>query len=499
MGSDEQRSLHEQLPDLPALESVEISFPYQPVFAAIGLVLVGGFVFMAAWIHLRYSQYAPDTRPFIIAGGTIGIGMCLWIAYRMLWSDFQWRTDESCLFTRSLLRRRFTRWQDLSRPPRAILAYGRAVTTLEASIWQHLRHCGKADMVKLTEHALSLWDTIPDDLPREIDWDNPRPARRTLKISEPVKHGLGLLGFVLICLWKLLGSENIGTWGVFSLYGAFFAWGISWQNLRVVDHVSLQGRRLEARTAKCTLILQPGDVKRAGWWPDGLRLILRDKSVVVVPIDTVFDESSKLALAIIRWLREAPKPVPISIPAVLRSRPYDDLGPEDTEQDEEAVELRHGLAEKIAISLLASTFTCTASALALENYSTLHILVGVVLIAAASIGLLWWLLASYRMTADQEGIAKRFMWWSERAKWTDVASYTIGNLAGQGGYYSQIRRVLRDTEGRVLTSIPSQIGPKPQWRRFLRFVYARLAENVPADGFHKPWKSRPYSIEDAED
>jgi hypothetical protein len=44
MNHDQEWSLREQLPDLPALESVEISFPYQPVFAAIGLLLVGGFV-----------------------------------------------------------------------------------------------------------------------------------------------------------------------------------------------------------------------------------------------------------------------------------------------------------------------------------------------------------------------------------------------------------------------------------------------------------------------
>lgn len=486
----------EQLPDIPALESVEIRELERPLAASFALLIVGGVMGLFVWAYVGPCQCAPDLLAPVVLAVILGGGCLLWVLHSLLFGDFCWRTNADGLHSRSLVRRRFVRWEDMKSAPRIA---GKSPTLcslalLDTSIWQHLRRHDKADQAALLESSLSLWDEIPGELPSVIEWDNPRPVRRWHRLLVVGSAILLVSGLWLVVDWRVRGSRDLFDWmSICWMYGVLF-WGLAFFQRMQPEHISLSGDTLQARTVRAMLEIRPSDVTAAWWAGPGMLHLRTRRSHLVVPLDSIHDESSKLVLGIIRWLRTAPKPVLVVIPQVLRT-PFDGeviRASEEPTAAADRAEIHLGLAERIMVLALALMFGVPVVGLISEKSPAAHVVAESILALALLLALTWWLTGSFAMTADTTGFAKSFLWWRKRVEWSEVANYTVGNRAGSGAQNTSMRCTLWSSGGRRLVQISPQCGPRAEWEAFMGFVFALLSEVMPKERFVKSWKARPW-------
>lgn len=499
MHEHEVDSLVDQLSDLPSLESVEVSLPQRPILSVIALAIVAGFLSLAGWAYWYACPHTPDLDRAMLIGAVFGVAGCIYILYRLFWTDFSWRTDAAGLMSRSLLRTRHTRWEDIQSAPRDTSSKPEllALAPLKASIWQHLRKCGRPGIVSLPREALSFWDTIPDAVPEDIEWDNPNHVRRTRLCLIFITTTLVLLAIVLMAFgWLTNYGASCSDFAVIALlYASFFGMFLACVRMQP-DHIRLSGQEIEARIGSRSVVIKQGDVISANLDLHGmLHLRCRGRIHIIIPIDTIYDESSKLALAVIRWLRTAPKPLMVTIPDLLRSS-YDSelVIPNDEDVAMEKVAIRMTLADKIASAFLAFMFSACIVIVIIGKSSTpsaLTIITSAAIVFLIS-ALTWWGVGSFVMTADRQGFTKRIFWWKKRVHWNEVADFTGGTRAGSGAQALVIHRFLKSKDGRVLANISPQCGSIGDWERFIQFVYARLKEALPPEKLNKPWKAKPW-------
>ena|GEM_PF-6956055 len=488
-----------QLPDLPALEAVETRTRERPVLASIAFLFVAGFTGLGVRAYIRLGDYARDLLPQVTVAAVLAGGICAWIVYRLILADFHWRTNADGLHSRSLIRRRFRRWEDMSSLTRlsgkSATTYDSRLVSVDASVWQHMRRLGKADDTALPEPALTFWDVIPDELPTELQWRNPRPIRRNYIIwctlsGVVLAAGLGLV--VSLC-FGFRFTDVLFQILICCLYGPLLS-SAARMNKMQPEHILLGGKHMQMWFMGRTLNLAPDEVTHA-WWGDLGILHLRTSTAhFTIPLDSIYDASSMMVLAIIRWLRLAAKPKPIVIPEILRSTFEEKLRSPSIEcNGDDRVEVRLGRADQVAVVFLALVFAAPLTGLALQNSDTSVIAAVVTLAAVFASAVTWWLTGNYVLYADGSGTTKSFLWWRKSVEWRDVAAYTVGNKAGSGTQNRSMRCILWSRDGRSLMCFSTNwTSAKTQWQHFAGFMFARLAETLPDGKITKPWKSRPY-------
>lgn len=330
----------EQLPDLPALESVRTdSRALIPI-----LVTYGGFgVMFSALIvrmYLRYAQYI-DASGRAIAAVVAALGV--FVLVRILCGYFSYSTNADGFTMRGPLRRKFVPWLSIrsAHTEKSKAGYTQLVLEtetgvvrvaprgaglsngeiIEASIWQHLRRVGRAGGMDLSPGARSLWTPIGDDVPDEVDWGKspPRQVRiwgtliLTFMISAPVC--LCVLEYrtpsaLLIYLPMLLGYG-------FMLKSVFIT------SLMCLAHrIEVRGDGLRAECVFDVKAMPWSAVTESSWTREGLMIrsatMRRD---LVVPYRLGDKESERLILAVIRHLRNAGIPQAVAMPTLVSKNP----------------------------------------------------------------------------------------------------------------------------------------------------------------------------------
>ncbi len=361
-----------------------------------------------------------------------------------------------------------------------------------ASIWQHLRRLGKADNLTLPELALTFWDRIPDELPREMDWVNARVSRTWPTVMLLVVFA----GFVL---WGAFAAASQGQY-IGTVFMSLLAVGMLWgcrsilrEAVPYAREARLTDERIDARTGHGAVSISWSDVKCARWRMDAntntVYILIgggQPYREIAVPYVPFSEDSYKLILAVIRRLRTAGNPQVLTIPSILRSISSADVQSPALPAGER-VTLRFMVAEKLAIAFLP---TMIGFFLAVWLVDQRH----AGLIAAVPPALLlaigWLVTGTYAIEADSSGIRKRFMFWTKTVAWQDVAGYEVH---GSRHAVSMIKRLVKGRDGKTLIDITPDAGRKQDQQVFQAYVHARLAEVLPPDALDPPWKARPWT------
>lgn len=270
--------------------------------------------------------------------------------------------------TRSLLRQRFIAWSEVERVETSVGAASREAVRrrafrfitrrgsfsfalycgeylddarrnaqLAGSLWQHLRRRGLADGLQFPSAVESLWDRIPDELPRALAWST---------LSLPRWSGWHAL-FAVIAVFFLGGTVGLGIqaehpfghtlalwagsmWIV--IFGSVFT-GLRQDWLRTARQCAVDDRAVTAETARGPVRIPWAAVTDARWhlssWDGTPGLLItggRGDPGVLVPYDREDEASGRLILALVRGLREADQPQAVTVPEGLRIGPHSEPG-----------------------------------------------------------------------------------------------------------------------------------------------------------------------------
>ncbi len=331
-----------ELPDIPALESVEqrdFNFLVLPLAYSGFLVFI---VFIAVQCLLDYRQYLGSGEVSLLV---LLLALFVFLLFRILSGFASFRTDSSGFYARGPLRKKFIAWSDItsasirktwakdtlltlqtrhgsfSVAPRGLSASVSASECLIASVWQHLRRLGTSDGLVLTPAMLSLWEEIPDDVPADLDWG--KPPSRGVKIGALLMLTLLSAGTVYglvamdgpTALRAMMGSMIIGMVAVLKW---IIIPEIALQAYRV--HVGIDG--IEADILLKRVYIPWSDVTTAGWKGRGLGIVAgRVKKEIRVPYSLGSKASEQLILAVIRYLRTAGVPQAITWPTLISKDP----------------------------------------------------------------------------------------------------------------------------------------------------------------------------------
>lgn len=322
-------------PDILALESVRcdnangwiIACAIRAAVIAIPLALIGDLLY-----YLLFTESFP--HPPQLAAVIMATLLVLALVYpRHLRPNLSWQTDGVGLTESGLLHRRRIEWtaideaktlRKLGRGHFCSIRSGRTRISIPispvslgpqanglvlGSIWQQLRRAGRVEDIELPMDLQTLWWTIPQSIPREIDWENPRPAGR----------GRMLLGSAVALVATI-------AWIWFGTHMDVFIW--------VLPCALILATALVLRPSKATpksfRLRDDGfetetiggsrlsgswvDITRVLWALDSLQLCFsRPGECVCIPY--IADGGSpELVLGVIRRLRETDHPQLVTIP-----------------------------------------------------------------------------------------------------------------------------------------------------------------------------------------
>lgn len=503
------RSITEQLPDLPGLESAEAGVSQRLIAMGVLIIYTG---FIAALCIWGYRLYRPFMGEMLVPA-TVGVALLallvLWVIVRLALGVYSWKTDERGLTMRGPIIRRFVAWGDVedawSGQGTSDLFYhlqtnGGAIRVnvesrrdapgLYASIRQHLRRLGRAGSLDLPENALSLWDVIPDEVPNTIHWTNPHPP----KLWGIIIPGLILVAMATGCVWiAVVGAgfaKGIAALGVL-VFGSVI-WSTIHDLMRTALSVSLGDDRLEVQTARKSVTIPWSEVVTARWANDancaygGILIAGRNApDTVSIPYWASDDDSGKLVLAVIRRLRTAGVPQALIIPELLRAQ----AGPARIRHSiPESAEIRLTIRERMLIMLLPA-FVALAVGLGGGPQGFRPTLLSVSF-AAGVLAVSWLASGTYALRADPEGVRKKFLGLSRLIRWDDIARYEIGSIFKHGVRH---RRFLKDSNGKVLTELWTSFGSLEMRERFWSILEARLSQSWRQTEPAAPWKARPWT------
>ncbi len=486
------------LPDLPELESVEANIRGHLIAVVVALVFAGGFLSVILWVYLTALQSTADLRNIIVISAAISAGLCLWLLYRLVFDDFAWHSDSTGLFQRNLVRRKFTPWDRMSGAPARLIKLATqmySLTALAASVWQHCRR-HRVPGAELSMLAQSFWGVVPDEVPTVIEWEDPKNVRRAYRAWVATglvlaAIGLGLFAASFVCRC----ADDLRFFAfILGLYVPLFVLVHAFGLRSRASFVQLDSLSLQVHTLRGLIGLEAAQVVRARWLADGLSLHTAEQRVVI-PSGVEHEETGKLILAIVRWLRSAAHPIPVTIPPSLRSYPC--ASPEEaSEIAADTAKLRTSLGERI-VSAALPIMLLVVPALGASFDGSMNRVIGMaiagggVVLAAA----IWWLANSYSMIADSDGLTKTFLWWKRRLLWIDVSDYTqsrpMGSRSRDVRAYGTVQ-TFRTADGRIAMRFSLDVGSGKDRERLMRFIHGRLAEHLPPEKLNKPWKSRPW-------
>ncbi|MCX6345355.1 MAG: hypothetical protein NT018_09830 [Armatimonadetes bacterium] len=487
--------------ELPALESVQTNdrsaLPLLIIY--FSMIFPMGVLFVMSII--RY-------RAFLSIQVIVLVGVCvLLIAYvllRALSGDTYYKTDSKGITLKSALRKRFVSWieieeaytKEVTSDTLVVLKTSDATYTITpsalsggrvmgdliiASIRQHLGRQGKADNVKLTGTALSLWDTITDCVPREMYWTKP------ISMVERVSMVFLMLMFggMLAGLWATSLGEKPGTIvmlaGLTAMVTMMF--GVL---LPIIFHkavaLTLRDDYIEAKLPLKRITMLWSEVTSGRWNNEGL-LIFADKPrrEIRIPWDKKSDDSSKLMLALIRRLRSAGVPQAVYIPDALRYFAKPAASSANTD-----AELRMSKPEVRFIRWGIAAFGFMLLTAAMCGVRKEPVMCGVVgIFTVAWLAFSGKICDSYYLKIDSESLTKGFLGFKTIVKWQDVAN--AQPRISHGGFY------LKNAKGKTIFEISGGWGYPADRDKFNAALHARL--DYTNENEEKPWLARPWVTE----
>lgn len=495
------------LPDLPELETVEVRNWQMLMMLSGHIALAFLFAGTIVWLYLRLREYIDPRMAAVV---WLTAGLAVWTLLRLLFAGLYWKTDRRGLTIRGILYHRFIEWTEVEEAqserttlrelvyslrtrkgtviaPTRIDGSRKAGQELAASICQHLRHLGKSDSIELPAEALSFWDTIPDDLPREMDWRSPgrmlSPTRIALASALVPATVMAVVTYIACSEprnWFLCAMMSLM---VVPITGLFYG---EYRNaMRRAFVLSLSDHGFEAVTPGGRLQALWSEVTGASWDRSGfvIRAGRRQLHVPYVPGD---DNNGKLILAVVRRLRTAGQPTAVVIPDVLRSKCGDE--PEAAGWDDATIgntELKCSTPEKVLI-ILMTPLLLSLGPLWIDTRFHSALLTATAVGFTVILGIL--VASSYYYRVTPEGAEKRLFWYHRYVRWERVASYDF-RITPQHQYRKWI---LRDADRNKLIDITLDLGSAPAKEVFQRHLKARLALILP-EAARKPWLARPFS------
>lgn len=484
-------------PDLPELESVELRIP---IFLALAPVV---YLSVLEWaIYKAYSVLGKllisDARTYYVLLICLPVFVIinLWVVWSLLFNEYYWKSDENGLTARAILRKRSIPWADVDkviydRNDLKLITTTKKITVgplrnddglyLACSIWQHLKRHLKADDSDLPDGADSLWDKIPDTLPREMEWINPKPAKIIFNalISFVVTVGISI-GTYSVPGYK--GNEAFIMPAFFTISIGIICGSILWQQLITARQFHLDGDRFEAVRAYSAIQASFSDITRVVCEMSILTLSIRRKKVQI-PYDASDESSQKIILALIRVLRAHGHLKTTPIPDELRNPRVMPPVP-----SWESIKLGLTKSERVLISGFCSfpAFAVLLNWVISPKRTHSEAFFGFGLAVLAVIA--YQAIRSYQITIDSEKFVKSCLMWSRSINWTDVAEYQIVTPKQRGPR----QRLLKDSNGKVLMDVSFGIGTWSDRVRFNNYLDSILADKIKGYDDKRDWLAQPW-------
>lgn len=330
------------LPDLASLESVETRDRSMLIMVLGMSSMFIPVLFIMFQCLAGYRQYM-DSRGLIL--GCVVLTLVTYVAIRILSGYTYFRTDPSGLTLRGPIRRRFISWTDIKaarysesrvRDSALILITGRgriklwlgssggsklSTNVVVASVWQHLRRMGRADMIELSDAMRSLWEEIGDDVPQEMDGGSRSASGGRIgavicivmfaafAVFPPFAFGLNIRGAAMTAM---ITPSCIVLLSHFLLP----------EVLRKAQRVSVRKDCLDLEFAFAKASIPWLDITYAAWTRDSLSIWASGrKHDVRITYLAGKRDSERLILAIIRRLRTAGVPQAVPIPNMISANP----------------------------------------------------------------------------------------------------------------------------------------------------------------------------------
>lgn len=482
-------------PDLPELESVEAKTSL-PI-----IILPIMYVSFVEWImYLAYSRLGKFlindaiAQKFLLISLPLLVIINIWILRRLLFDEYYWKSDAHGLTAQSILRKRFIPWADVVSVISNVREL-RLVTThkkytigpmrdyngfyLACSIWQHLRRHWKADDSDLPEGADFFWDNIPDTLPRNMEWINPKHAKIGLNVLVSLVITIGFsVPFYYISSSK--GSEAFILPVSMGLSIGIICGCIIWHQIITVRRLILNGDHFEAIRVYDTIKASFSDVTKMVYEKPRLVLCIRRRKLVI-PFNSTDENSQKLILAIIRVLREQNRLLPIPTPDELRK-------PRKMSTIPVWESLELGLSRS-ECSVFAGFFSFAGFGVLLKWIRDITYWDVCLSFALFMLSILVYRAAkTYQITINSEKLVKSFLRWSRTVYWSDVEEYEI--VAPKEGYSRQ--RLLKDSKGNIILNAEFGVGDWADRITFFKHLDSILADKIKGYDDKREWLAQPW-------
>lgn len=312
-----------EYPDLPGLESVE----FGEKFSSKNTFIVSLSIIFFMISFLIYSSDPHALWNIVTAAALLLISVLLIIPLRFRMFDSMWKTDSQGITAYGfLLKRRIewhqvreaeTRWGNMLIGERFIIKSADETIIvpvkdayLSASIWQHLRRVNK-EVYFFSPEVTALWKKIPEDVPHQMIWVNPRPPSWLAVILGTIIL-LVVRIYLAPCIRETENPFFHYSVPILSVYiiTAFI------RRLFIARRFTLSENHFEAEMLLRRVSLRWEELRQVKWDDNLTRVELRKSiiSVVYLPWFSWDEESTQLIQAIARNLRELPKPVQLPLP-----------------------------------------------------------------------------------------------------------------------------------------------------------------------------------------
>ncbi len=503
-----------RLPDLPGLESVDaythVGLWYLP--EAICILLIGLMAGGIGWMYVKNrAAISADSRSeAAVIVGLVSIGMLVvWILYKVLWTEHRWVTDADGLRSYSVLRKRFIPWTELVeiRPPRVVssarsyravgrhqsiglMAHNLTCALLVASVYQHAARRIPVSPQDMPEHVLSLWDSIPDDLPRRLDWRNPRPP--SVPLARLCWYAILALAISDIALFFTPHRDWALIAALYLVMGTIGARTRLRTTLASAHEFSMDDDGFSARTGRGSTKMRWAEDLRAQMTTYGLALNGRNGEIRLPynPLKPV-PESSQLILAAIRRLRETDSMRLIEIPQGMRlHKPIAYAA-----CSEDPVEVRSTWFERVMVPFAPLMFTIMAALGTRDTQMRYGAAIGMALTFLLLTAYAFVAMSAYAIRVDASGVEKRCLWWRRSIAWPEVTDYDLR----ESGYDGRPLHVyLKDANGRTLVNASPGVGSGKDRARFVACLHRHLEKLLPEEVYRKPYLARPFDLEASE-
>lgn len=479
------------LPDLPGLESVELSYRAATLCAAA--VIVGMVAFLLPM--LLWWPYMGDYRLVMILGLGGIVSTALWALYRAATGGCYWKTDSEGITERTLVAKRRIAWRDVERVEQRERAMSLSVYRLHAgrvhidvpspyrlgaSVWRHLRLMGKSDGFILHGAMLSFWDTIPEDVLQPVEVIERVPDEVILM---PVLFAMcSGTAFVIM-------SDHRGAWLWIALVSMVGLALLAWRLVRNAPerHYIMNGEALQVlgkrpRRIPWSSVTSIDDSIPLFYGPGSVHAITTDECRLLFVAPRGKDEPSQRAQ--LAWIKHT------------RAHGLAAVVPEKLRRPSPAVLDAPKLVDIRLPSFFVWFVPCAFGSLALliplmprvrpwetgDTLATCFMATGAAILALAA--------CRYHVRADESGLLKTTLYGTKRLLWTEVGSYENRSESG-----SSLGATLTDRQGRKLRLSATSGNSKLQWDALTTLMDRHLAHLLPPPEDQPSWLARPFSAE----